>query len=63
MEQQAEKMTAHHLRLSYPVSANRYWRTFKNRVVRSAEANAYRREVAWPAPHCLPTAKTRPNWQ
>lgn len=31
--------------LPYPVSANRYWRTFRNRTVRSAEATAYRRSV------------------
>lgn len=40
------------LTLPYPVSANRYWRSFVPRgrkvavVVRSAEANAYRRDVA-----------------
>lgn len=33
------------LALPYPVSANRYWRTFRNRTVRSTEANAYRRSV------------------
>ena len=33
------------LALPYPVSANRYWRTFRNRTVRSAEASAYRRSV------------------
>lgn len=31
--------------LPYPVSANRYWRTFRNRTVRSVEATAYRRSV------------------
>jgi crossover junction endodeoxyribonuclease RusA len=33
------------LRLSYPVSANRYWRNFRGRMVRSSEATAYRRHV------------------
>ncbi|CAB5187294.1 Crossover junction endodeoxyribonuclease, RusA-like [uncultured Caudovirales phage] len=33
------------LRLPYPVSANRYWRHFRGRVVRSAAANAYRAQV------------------
>ena len=32
--------------LPHPVSANRYWRTFRNRVVRSAEANAYKTLVS-----------------
>jgi crossover junction endodeoxyribonuclease RusA len=31
--------------LPYPVSANRYWRTFRNRTVRSAEATKYRKEA------------------
>ncbi|TCK37993.1 crossover junction endodeoxyribonuclease RusA [Paraburkholderia sp. BL8N3] len=39
------------LALPYPVSANRYWRTYvvmgHAQTVVSAEANAYRREVAW----------------
>lgn len=30
------------LRLSYPVSANRYWRTFRGRTIRSSEADAYK---------------------
>lgn len=34
------------LNLPYPVSANRYWRTFRNRQVRSDEANMYRDAVA-----------------
>lgn len=33
------------VRLSYPPSANRYYRSFRGRMVRSAAANAYRREV------------------
>ena len=40
------------LRLGYPVSANRYWRTFRGRTVRSSEADAYKdgvRRVAWQA--------------
>ncbi len=28
--------------LPYPPSANRYWRSFRGRMVRSAEANTYR---------------------
>ena len=32
-------------RLPYPVSANRYWRHFRGRVVRSAAANAYRAQI------------------
>ena len=31
--------------LPYPISANRYWRTFRNRTVRSAEAQAYKNHV------------------
>lgn len=34
------------LDLSYPVSANRYWRNVAGRMVRSEEANAYKREAA-----------------
>jgi crossover junction endodeoxyribonuclease RusA len=30
----------------YPISANRYWRIFRNRVVRSKEAEAYKQTVA-----------------
>lgn len=40
------------LRLGYPVSANRYWRTFRGRTVRSSEADAYKdgvRRIAWQA--------------
>ena len=33
------------LSLPHPISANRYWRTYNNRVVRSVEANDYRRTV------------------
>lgn len=33
------------LELDYPVSANRYWRVFRGRMVRSKEANAYRQHV------------------
>ncbi len=31
--------------LPYPVSANRYWRIWRNRAVRSAQAEAYRETV------------------
>lgn len=34
------------LALPYPVSANRYWRNMRGRMIRSAEANAYRASVA-----------------
>lgn len=33
------------LNLDYPVSANRYWRSFNGRMVRSGEANDYQRHV------------------
>lgn len=33
------------LKLPYPVSANRYWRIWRNRAVRSAEAAAYKEIV------------------
>jgi crossover junction endodeoxyribonuclease RusA len=32
--------------LPYPISTNRYWRTFRNRVVRSKEADEYKRITA-----------------
>lgn len=32
--------------LPYPPSSNVYWRTFRNRVVVSAEAKAYKRDAA-----------------
>lgn len=35
------------LTLPFPVSANRYWRSYRGRMVRSAEANAYKQEVGW----------------
>lgn len=34
------------LYLPYPVSANRYWRNLRGRMVRSEEADAYRRTVS-----------------
>lgn len=34
------------LMLPYPVSANRYWRTFRGMTARSKEANAYKRTAA-----------------
>lgn len=36
-------MNTYHL--PYPPSANRYWRTYRNRVVKSAVATAYIRQV------------------
>jgi crossover junction endodeoxyribonuclease RusA len=33
--------------LPYPISANRYWRNFRGRIVRSSEAVAYKERVAW----------------
>lgn len=33
------------LNLPYPVSANRYWRIWRNKAVRSAEATAYKEIV------------------
>jgi crossover junction endodeoxyribonuclease RusA len=33
--------------LPYPISTNRYWRNFRGRTVRSAEAVAYKEHVAW----------------
>ena len=33
--------------LPYPPSANRYWRSYRGRVVKSEEARAYQREAGW----------------
>lgn len=33
--------------LPYPISTNRYWRTFRNQTVLSREAKQYKQEVAW----------------
>lgn len=33
--------------LPYPISANRYWRNFRGRMVVSSEAKAYKKQVAW----------------
>jgi crossover junction endodeoxyribonuclease RusA len=33
------------MNLPYPISANRYWRNFKGRTVRSKEAEAYKGQV------------------
>jgi crossover junction endodeoxyribonuclease RusA len=33
--------------LPFPVSANRYWRTFRNRVVKSDEARKYQDAAGW----------------
>ena len=35
------------LTLPPPISANRYWRTFRNRTVVSAEAKTYKTAVGW----------------
>ena len=34
------------IHLPYPISANRYWRTFRGMTVRSKEADEYKRTVA-----------------
>lgn len=39
-------MTTVALSLPYPVSTNRYWRTFRGRQVVSAEAKTYKRHAA-----------------
>lgn len=39
-------MEGYQMQLRYPISANRYWRNFRGRMVRSGEANSYRRHVA-----------------
>lgn len=33
--------------LPYPISANRYWRNFRGRMVVSSEAKAYKKQVQW----------------
>ena len=33
--------------LPYPPSANRYWRSYRGRVVKSEEARAYQQEAGW----------------
>jgi crossover junction endodeoxyribonuclease RusA len=35
------------LTLPPPISANRYWRTYRNRVTVSAEAKTYKTAVGW----------------
>ena len=35
------------LTLPVPPSANRYWRIYRNRAVKSAEARAYQNRVGW----------------
>lgn len=37
------------LALPYPISTNRYWRTYRGRQVVSAEARAYKALAAWSA--------------
>jgi len=44
--------------LPYPISANRYWRTFRGRTVRSSDAMAYKEEVQTIAAECLTGALT-----
>lgn len=39
-------MSAINVELPYPVSCNRYWRSFRGRPVVSAEAKEYKREAA-----------------
>lgn len=34
---------------SHPISANRYWKVARNMIYISAEAKAYKQEVAWAA--------------
>ena len=48
------------LSLPYPISTNRYWRTFRNRQIVSKEAVAYKARVAAIAAEngIKPTAKT-----
>lgn len=48
------------LSLPYPISTNRYWRTFRNRQIVSKEAAAYKARVAAIAAEngIKPTAKT-----
>ena len=33
--------------LPYPPSANRYWRSYRGRVVKSEEARAYQQKAGW----------------
>lgn len=40
-----EAVKVFHAQLDYPPSANRYWRTFRNVVVKSKEARAYQAAV------------------
>jgi crossover junction endodeoxyribonuclease RusA len=35
------------MNLPYPISANKYWRNVKGRMVRSAEAKVYKDTVGW----------------
>lgn len=39
-------MSIARVKLPYPISANRYWRTFRNMTVVGKEALAYKQEVA-----------------
>lgn len=37
----------HTITLPFPISANRYWRSYRGRVVVSAEATTYKTAVRW----------------
>ena len=39
------KLSEYRLTLPYPTSANRYWRNVRGRMVRSAEATAYKKHI------------------
>ena len=48
------------LTLPHPVSANRYWRVYRNRVIRSEDANDYRRAVIRAAGYARITPTDKP---
>lgn len=48
------------LTLPPPISANRYWRTFRNRTVVSAEAKTYKTAVGWIARAAVDEPITQP---
>lgn len=35
------------MQLPYPPSSNRYWRKFRNKIVKSDEARNYQQEIGW----------------
>mgnify|MGYP000904454084 CR=1 FL=1 len=39
-------MKSRRLLLPYPISANRYWRVYRGRVIQSRDAGLYKRDVA-----------------